>query len=818
MIPPWCFDEKDLSASFDDSMNGIGADFMSSLFNMRDALSALPLSDEPSFSADDTKPECCSTTSDSCHVQCFCCILKAPTSSAIRYNEASLTYLNQGQLYELVMRWNVDKTVRVKSVIKVRFHEYRMELQEQEHLDSWREAHPGERLLDVDVSRSNAFDELHVDPNSPNAVVCVWSGLQCGVAVRLNCIGTEFTAKKHGGEKGVPFRLQVDYFDFDTDCHLESCATQVKVFKMKGADRKHRTDREKLERKSEEGRAMYRPSLPITTLNYLPARHLCTSSSAYSPTRTKRPGGSEAETNGLDQVRKPKHSIDTARVGNYLTPSTAVTTVGTADSAVKANTTKAGLSVNTAIPVDALPASVQTVLQDHTTPAQPAEVVVTSPILATAHFATPAQPLQRPSLVRTRRSSPGPGLASSPSQRHSGLNASVTLHNPRRRRQRTLDTCMGSCSACGRSCRNHCGAGGGFGNRWIRVINTKTRPCCAHWDDSMGVGPRKHPSWLSEKRRASQSYERSCVSSRTQPANRIDELPGTHEVGPQTCDLSTSADSSFGNEEVGRWAVGDSHDGDLSVHSAQANFLIDDPNPISLESGLSSRDGGYSSSDMVAGVSLVESEPPYCPSAMPDLQSPLEVAVESHKMDVQTSKPVLDFSSAELSLGHGSTCHPPIHTGMTSTEVSDWLRAANFSNLMEIFKTYTGRDMLRLTKEDFLALCGPVEGIRLHNAFFNKPARPRCTIYVRRNEKAIYQAIMLYELTRDELLRLVAPILNLRPDQVHIFCVFTVHDVPVLLTDQLVSQFEDQSCYQLEVRSHTEHTLSVSLRPRNNIH
>ncbi|KAF6777602.1 hypothetical protein AHF37_02387 [Paragonimus kellicotti] len=99
-----------------------------------------------------------------------------------------------------------------------------------------------------------------------------------------------------------------------------------------------------------------------------------------------------------------------------------------------------------------------------------------------------------------------------------------------------------------------------------------------------------------------------------------------------------------------------------------------------------------------------------------------------------------------------------------------------------------------------------------------RPARPRCTIYVRRNEKAIYQAVMLYELTRDELLRLVAPLLNLRPDQVHIFCVFTVHEVPVLLTDQLVSQFEDQSCYQLEVCSHTEHTLSVSLRPRNNIH
>ncbi|CAH8479359.1 unnamed protein product, partial [Dicrocoelium dendriticum] len=33
--------------------------------------------------------------------------LHAPTSSATRFNEASLTYLNQGQTYELVMQWNV---------------------------------------------------------------------------------------------------------------------------------------------------------------------------------------------------------------------------------------------------------------------------------------------------------------------------------------------------------------------------------------------------------------------------------------------------------------------------------------------------------------------------------------------------------------------------------------------------------------------------------------------------------------------------------------------------------------------------------------
>lgn len=53
----------------------------------------------------------------------------------------------------------------------------------------------------------------------------------------MNCISTEFTARKHGGEKGVPFRLQVDTFAYgDTtgveSKHLHSAYAQIKVFKV----------------------------------------------------------------------------------------------------------------------------------------------------------------------------------------------------------------------------------------------------------------------------------------------------------------------------------------------------------------------------------------------------------------------------------------------------------------------------------------------------------------------------------------------------------------------------------------------------------
>lgn len=55
--------------------------------------------------------------------------------------------------------------------------------------------------------------------------------------LQVNCISTEFTPRKHGGEKGVPLRIQVDTFaanehgEYLEPVHSSSC--QVKVFKVR---------------------------------------------------------------------------------------------------------------------------------------------------------------------------------------------------------------------------------------------------------------------------------------------------------------------------------------------------------------------------------------------------------------------------------------------------------------------------------------------------------------------------------------------------------------------------------------------------------
>jgi len=58
----------------------------------------------------------------------------------------------------------------------------------------------------------------------------------------VNCISTEFTPKKHGGEKGVPFRIQVDTYSYNEDEQrkLLYCAScQIKVFKVTFTCRAH---------------------------------------------------------------------------------------------------------------------------------------------------------------------------------------------------------------------------------------------------------------------------------------------------------------------------------------------------------------------------------------------------------------------------------------------------------------------------------------------------------------------------------------------------------------------------------------------------
>ncbi|XP_026831185.1 transcription factor CP2-like protein 1 isoform X1 [Ooceraea biroi] len=217
-------------------------------------------------------------------------VLAAATSIATKVNEETLTYLNQGQSYEIKLKKLGDlsayrgkilkghPTFLFQSTIRICFHERRLQYTEREQMLAWQRARPGERLLEVDVPLSYGMVDVYQPSPSNNSVDFMWDPTkEVGVYIKVNCISTEFTPKKHGGEKGVPFRIQGG----DPVCREDASTRrpcQVKVFKLKGADRKHKQDRDKILRRPPHEQDKYQPSYDCTVLSDIPLESLSPSS------------------------------------------------------------------------------------------------------------------------------------------------------------------------------------------------------------------------------------------------------------------------------------------------------------------------------------------------------------------------------------------------------------------------------------------------------------------------------------------------------------------------------------------------------------
>ncbi|KAK2726402.1 hypothetical protein QYM36_000740, partial [Artemia franciscana] len=206
--------------------------------------------------------------------------LGAATSVATKMNEENLAYLNQGQSYELKLRRfgrEGEKGKMLKSVVRLCFHDRRLQYMEKEQIMAWRQANPGSRILEIDIPLSYGITDVIQDQVNLNAATFTWDpAKEVGVFIKVHCISTEFTPKKHGGEKGVPFRLQLESFDADDPVakrhHAAAC--QIKVFKLKGGDRKHKQDREKLMKRPPSEQEKYQPQSRFTLFTDIPVESL----------------------------------------------------------------------------------------------------------------------------------------------------------------------------------------------------------------------------------------------------------------------------------------------------------------------------------------------------------------------------------------------------------------------------------------------------------------------------------------------------------------------------------------------------------------
>ncbi|KAM6974878.1 upstream-binding protein 1 isoform 1-T1 [Tautogolabrus adspersus] len=261
--------ESGLVHDFDASLSGIGQELGAGAYSMSDVL-ALPIfkQEDPSLPPENETKN-----------PPFQYVLCAATSPAVKLHDETLTYLNQGQSYEVRMLDNRNQgelpeltNKMVKSIVRVVFHDRRLQYTEHQQLEGWKWNRPGDRLLDIDIPMSVGIVEPKTHPSQLNAAEFLWDlNKRTSVFVQVHCISTEFTPRKHGGEKGVPFRIQFDTFALgdggEYTEHLHSASCQIKVFKPKGADRKQKTDREKMEKRTPQEKEKYQPSYDTTILS-----------------------------------------------------------------------------------------------------------------------------------------------------------------------------------------------------------------------------------------------------------------------------------------------------------------------------------------------------------------------------------------------------------------------------------------------------------------------------------------------------------------------------------------------------------------------
>uniref|UniRef100_A0A3P8WI45 Upstream binding protein 1 n=1 Tax=Cynoglossus semilaevis TaxID=244447 RepID=A0A3P8WI45_CYNSE len=286
--------ESGLVHDFDASLTGIGQELGAGAYSMSDVL-ALPI-----FKQEDSSLPSENETKN----PPFQYVLCTATSPAVKLHDETLTYLNQGQSYEVRMLDNRKAgelpeltNKMVKSTVRVVFHDRRLQYTEHQQLEGWKWNRPGDRLLDIDIPMSVGIVEPKTHPSQLNAAEFLWDmNKRTSVFVQVHCISTEFTPRKHGGEKGVPFRIQIDTFALGENGeyteHIHSASCQIKVFKPKGADRKQKTDREKMEKRTPQEKEKYQPSYDTTILSECspwPDNAYVSTNQAATPTFTNTP-------------------------------------------------------------------------------------------------------------------------------------------------------------------------------------------------------------------------------------------------------------------------------------------------------------------------------------------------------------------------------------------------------------------------------------------------------------------------------------------------------------------------------------------------
>lgn len=826
---------REPSSEIDSTLLSLNSDISDTMFNMSDALSALP--SELQILESENDAQACKRKSEDIsysYATPLTIELKASTSPATLLSEDSLTYLNQDQPYTIeISDAYGEKPCLIKSVVRICFYQERLQVNEARHLAFWQTHHQGERMLDLDVDGCFNFQEVYADPDNLNAVVCVWhSSAPCRLSFKAHCVSTEFTAKKHGGEKGVPFRIQVDSFRECDNFHIYSAACQVKVFKPKGADRKNRTDREKIDKRTKIERQQYRSAAPTTFLEevaYCPMSRLALNDPAPSATTehsvlaaledflssgTQRQQPPPLQPPPLSTLQQGVATVDATSV-NPLCSSLLMQCKRSAQdgggldaSLCETNPMGRKTTRHAAASVPFLPPPVkngrlfgQDASRDcfRNSPVAVPEVSVDALPLSQCEISehVPASSFQ-PIVAFPTPTTATSANASRDVFKHPQIQSPFSSVSSQKRSTTPGDEvpCPGTCSCCGRACSAATTSTG---------LNSEVS---LEW--SVKRLRRKRQSMMNL--RHTQRF--SCATPARQRQTMIPCVPfTTSDYSSYTLDddneTAVAQRRPSTSSETSQPIPSDKSSKPPSQTKSEAEAEEDEEEEeeaVVVVAG--EEDVGEDGDDESEGGTANSHSPPVLPSelssSVPAIVTTAAAAI-TPSMGLRTPRTSVMSSTRRV--------RASFRADMSRAAVSNWLRASGFGSLRSKFAKFTGADMLRLNRRDLVLLCGTVEGIRLSNAILQKPPRATCTIFVRKDSELVFQAIYLYQQTEAELRIRLTSYLKLTNTPQNIVVVLKKSpNFDVAVNDEVVAYFEDQSCFSVCVSGLNAEEVTISMQ------
>ncbi|XP_011647710.1 transcription factor CP2-like protein 1, partial [Pogonomyrmex barbatus] len=134
-----------------------------------------------------------------------------------------------------------------------------------------------------------------------------------------------------------------------------------------------------------------------------------------------------------------------------------------------------------------------------------------------------------------------------------------------------------------------------------------------------------------------------------------------------------------------------------------------------------------------------------------------------------------------------------------ATQTTAWLRASRFNAFESTFASFSASDILRLSREDLIQICGVADGIRLFNTLHSKAPTPKLTLYFSmEGNNSLWRVAYLDSLTSTALTNKLLNTLNLPHDRLHSILFLGPQGIHVLVTDELVANMKDESMYIVE--------------------